>query len=47
MSTLANEGKSFENANPRIFHSASERLLSATDFDDSIADDIDEREIFG
>ena len=47
MASLANEGKTLENANPRIFNSASERILSPSDFDDSISDDIDEREIFG
>ena len=47
MASLANEGQILENANPRIFNSTSERILSSSDFDDSISDDIDEREIFG
>lgn len=39
-------GARLENANPLIFERSGERLLSATDEDEDVADPIDDREIF-
>ncbi|XP_051563003.1 cytosolic iron-sulfur assembly component 2B-like [Myxocyprinus asiaticus] len=39
-------GTRLENANPLIFQRSGERLLTATDEDEDIADPIDDREIF-
>ncbi|XP_056104358.1 cytosolic iron-sulfur assembly component 2B [Rhinichthys klamathensis goyatoka] len=39
-------GTRLENANPLIFQRSGERLLTATDEDDDVADPIDDREIF-
>jgi len=38
--------KEKDNANPRVFRAASERQRSANEFDESVVDDIDEREVF-
>lgn len=40
-------GTRLENANPLIFQRSGERLLTATDEDEDVADPIDDREIFG
>uniref|UniRef100_A0A673H5H6 Cytosolic iron-sulfur assembly component 2B n=1 Tax=Sinocyclocheilus rhinocerous TaxID=307959 RepID=A0A673H5H6_9TELE len=39
-------GTRLENANPLIFQRSGERLLTATDEDEDVADPIDDREIF-
>ncbi len=39
-------GTRLENANPLIFERSGERILSATDEDEDVADPIDDREIF-
>ncbi|XP_052005589.1 cytosolic iron-sulfur assembly component 2B [Xyrauchen texanus] len=39
-------GTRLENANPLIFQRSGERLLTATDKDEDVADPIDDREIF-
>ncbi|XP_016333299.1 mitotic spindle-associated MMXD complex subunit MIP18-like [Sinocyclocheilus anshuiensis] len=39
-------GTRLENANPLIFQRSGERLLTATDEDEDLADPIDDREIF-
>ncbi|XP_028812614.1 cytosolic iron-sulfur assembly component 2B [Denticeps clupeoides] len=39
-------GTRLENANPLVFQRSGERLLTATDEDENVADPIDDREIF-
>ena len=35
-----------ENVNPSVYQKIDERKLSASDFDNNISDEIDEREVF-
>lgn len=39
-------GTRLENANPLIFQRSGDRLVTATDEDEEVADPIDDREIF-